>query len=85
MNFNCLMSSFVTLFALMVVNNWQFICLMFEVVTGFTWPVRLYFMLFYYLGVLIGYNVLIAFAIDIYSSVTRLEENSNEVHEKNVK
>jgi uncharacterized integral membrane protein len=70
------MSSFVTLFSLMVVNNWQFVSLMFEVASGYTWGSRLYFLLFYYIGVLIGYNVLIAFAIDIYASVKRLDEKT---------
>jgi hypothetical protein len=49
---------------------------MYEAVSGYTWAVRVYFLLFYYIGVLIGYNVLVAFAIDIYSSVVRLDEKS---------
>jgi hypothetical protein len=68
------MSSYVTLFSVMVVNNWYSICLIYEDVSGYVWVVRVYFLLFYYIGVLIGYNVLVAFAIDIYSSVKRLSD-----------
>jgi hypothetical protein len=60
----------------MVVNNWQFISLMYEEVFNWPWAVRLYFLLFYYCGVLIGYNILVAFAIDIYSSVKRLDDKA---------
>ena len=73
MNFNDLISSFVTLFALMIVNNWMVIVYLYEVVMG-TSLVKLYFVPFYYFSVVIGINIAVAFAIDMYSSVLRLDE-----------
>ena len=35
---------------------------------------RLYFCLFYYSAVIIGINIVVAFAIDMYSSVERLDK-----------
>jgi nitrogen fixation protein FixH len=64
----------------MIVNNWQFISLMYEAVHGTKW-VRLYFITFYYFGVIIGINIILAFAIDMYSAVIRMENTS----EKNLK
>lgn len=36
--------------------------------------IRYFFLLFYYLSVIIGLNIIIAFAIDMYAAVQRLEE-----------
>ena len=35
---------------------------------------RYFFIVFYYYGVIIGLNIIIAFAIDMYSAVQRLED-----------
>ena len=35
---------------------------------------RYFFVIFYYFGVIIGLNIIIAFAIDMYAAVVRLEE-----------
>ena len=72
-NFNDMGASFVTLFALMVVNNWYINVKMYTDITG-TKNVRFFFIIFYYLCVVIGLNIVIAFAIDMYSSIERLEE-----------
>lgn len=71
-NFNDLLSSIVTLFTLMVVNNWMVQVQMYTEVMGSD-VYRIYFCLFYYFSVVIGINVVVAFAIDMYSSVERLE------------
>jgi hypothetical protein len=78
MNFNCLMNSYVTLFCLSVVNNWQYICLMFVATNGYTWCTRLFFVLFYYCGVLIALNIIVAFSIDIHSAVKRMDETTQK-------
>ena len=39
---------------------------------------RYYFITFYYFGVIIGLNIIIAFAIDMYAAVQRLEEKKEE-------
>ena len=75
MNFNDLISSFVTLFALVVVNNWYVIVNVNVAAVDGNELYRLYFLAFYYFGVLIGINILISFAIDTYGAVLRLEEN----------
>lgn len=74
MNFNDLMMSMVTLFVLIVVNNWYLIVAMYVNVQGGRTIIRLYFLIFYYFGVIIGLNIVIAFAIDMYAAVSRLEE-----------
>lgn len=73
MNFNDLFSSFVTLFALMVVNNWFVIANLFVVTSGTVWA-RVYFVVFYTLSVVIVVNILIAFVIDMYLSVDSLNQ-----------
>lgn len=73
-NFNDLLMSFVTLFALVVVNNWQIIVQMCVAVRGGETDYRLYFIIFYYLCVILGVNMFVAFAIDMYCAVTRLDQ-----------
>lgn len=73
MNFNDFCSSLVTLFCLMIVNNWMDIAEMFAIVMGQNQFYKIYFALFYYFSVIIGINIAVAFAIDMYSSVERLD------------
>ena len=74
MNFNDLMSSIITLFVLIVVNNWYVIVAMCVDIKGGNTLYRYFFVVFYYFGVIIGLNIIIAFAIDMYAAVLRLEE-----------
>jgi hypothetical protein len=80
-NFNDLASSFVTLFTLMVVNNWMVTATMYVDITGTNYT-RFFFVAFYYFCVLIGLNIVIAFAIDMYGSVERLDQSLKEHQEK---
>ena len=68
-NFNDLMSSYVTLFILIVVNNWYVIVAMCVDIKGGNTLYRYFFVIFYYFGVIIGLNIIIAFAIDMYAAV----------------
>jgi len=79
MNFNDILSSFVTQYALVIVNNWYVIVDANTNAAGSAW-FRLYFLVFYYFGVLVGVNILVSFAIDMYSAVSRLDDisTSNE-------
>ena len=77
MNFNDVMSGFITLFALMVVNNWYVIVLMYSDVTQSVYD-RFFFLIFYYFGVIIGLNIVIAFAIDMYSAVLRMDKTRTD-------
>jgi site-specific recombinase len=72
------MSSIVTLFALMVVNNWYVIVSMYATVSN-TVQVRWFFLAFYYFGVLIGVNIIIGFAIEMYGAVKRIEEENTRI------
>ena len=63
LNFNDYESAFVTLFCILVVNNW------FVVVDGFAAvttdaTARLFFLSFYVVGVLVALNIVVAFVLD---------------------
>ena len=70
LNFNDFGASLVTLFHIMVVNNWFITCNMYCYVMGNNWP-RLYFISFWALTVLIMLNLVIAFIIEIYDTVSQ--------------
>lgn len=73
-NFNDLVSSLVTLFILIVVNNWYVIVEMcVDIMDGNT-LYRIYFIIWFYFGVIIGLNIIVAFAIDMYSAFERLNK-----------
>ena len=72
------MSSIITLFVLIVVNNWYVIVAMCVDIKGGNLFVRYFFVIFYYFGVIIGLNIIIAFAIDMYAAVQRLEEQTED-------
>ena len=75
-NFNDFFSSIVTLFTLMVVNNWMISVSQYTFVTTGTYNknfVRFYFIAFYYFSVIIGINLVVAYVLDMYASTERLE------------
>ena len=74
MNFNDFISSFITLFALMIVNNWMVIVEVYVDATEDAFGVKWFFFFFYYFSVVIGINIVVAFSIDMYDSVARLDE-----------
>ena len=65
-NFNDLPSGAVTLFELLVVNNWQVITSGYVAVLGER--ARWFFILFYSLGVVVMLNILVAFVLDSYDA-----------------
>ena len=71
MNFNDFGNALVTLFVLMVVNNWFLIADMFANITGVTFA-QFYFIAFYLLSVVLVLNIVVAFAIDMYCSMEEL-------------
>jgi riboflavin transporter FmnP len=73
MNFNDLLGSYLTLFALLVVNNWYVIVQMYTEIMG-SHAYRFFFLIFYYCGVTLAFNILIAFAVDICMVVERLDK-----------
>jgi len=65
MNFNDFPSSFVTLFHIMIVNNWFNTTDMCCIVMESRWPV-LYFVSFWIFTVLIMLNLVISFVLELY-------------------
>ena len=57
----------------MIVNNWMLIAEMYAIVMD-NQMYKIYFAFFYYFSVIIGINIAVAFAIDMYSSVERLDQ-----------
>lgn len=55
----------------MVVNNWYVQVDMFILVTNVY--VRYYFIAFWYFSVIVGLNIFVAYALDMYASVERLD------------
>jgi Ion transport protein len=80
-NFNDFTASFVTLFELMVVNNWMITADMFAIISGTKW-VLVYFVAFYAIAVLVGLNIIVCFAIDMYASIRRLDSEQKSHEEK---
>lgn len=73
-NFNDFFSGLITLFTLMVVNNWYVQVQMFVLVQNNNLWYRFYFIAFWYFSVIIGINIFVAFALDMYASVERLDQ-----------
>ena len=74
MNFNDMPSAMVTMFALMVVNNWQDIASMHvEATLNKREEYWLFFMCFYYFTVVMGMNIFIAFILDMHDSVLNMD------------
>ncbi len=71
-NFNDFANSYLVLFELTIVNDWQVTTEMYKTIYGTRW-ILIYFISFYILGVLVGMNILVCFAIDMYSSIGRLD------------
>ena len=64
-NFNDMMSGMNVLFNLLVINNWTNCEIGFEAVTGGKW-VRLFFLSFHVLGVILVNNLVVAFIINAF-------------------
>uniref|UniRef100_A0A7S3JYQ2 Ion transport domain-containing protein n=1 Tax=Aureoumbra lagunensis TaxID=44058 RepID=A0A7S3JYQ2_9STRA len=65
LNFNDMWSSYVTLFCILVVNNWQVLTQGFVAIAGVN--ARLFFIAFYSVGTLICVNLAVAFIIDTFT------------------
>jgi len=81
LNFNDGASSFVTLFMCMLVSSWHVIAELYTTVTG-TQLAKFYFIVFYILSVVIIINIIVAFVIDMYSSVEDIVGRRNGKQQK---
>lgn len=68
MNFNDFYASMLTLFHVLVVNNWNQTTDMYCAIMGHNWP-RLYFTTFWIICTLIMLNIVISFVLEIYGSI----------------
>ena len=82
MNFNDFGCALVTLFHMMIVNNWFITVDMYATIEGNNW-VRLFFFSFWVILVLIMFNIFIAIILEIHSSVSEIV--SKQEHQTSVK
>ena len=68
LNFNDFSGGMITMFHIMVVNNWYVTCKMYENIENHAWP-RIFFISFWVIVVLIVLNIIVSIVIDIYDSV----------------
>ena len=68
MNFNDFYASMITLFHVLVINNWNNTTDMYCTVMDAQWP-RLYFSLFWVVSVMIMLNIVISYVLEMYSIV----------------
>ena len=73
-NFDDILHSFITLFVLMIVNNWQVVAKGYAAITS-TWS-YLFFIFFYLFVVLVITNVTAAFVLDLYDSISTTLDKS---------
>lgn len=64
----------------MVVNNWMVTVELLCTIKGSNFY-RFYFILFYYFSVMIGINIIMAFILDVYSSVEKQAEDREKTIE----
>jgi len=67
-NFNSTPNSFITLFSLLIVNNWNQVVASFVLLTG-TRLTRLFFIMFYMFGVLVAYTIVVTCIIECVISL----------------
>lgn len=63
-------SACVTLFELLIQNNWNITVEVYKYATGSNW-VKIYFIVFIFLADFIGLNILVSFIIDLYVSAVQ--------------
>ena len=80
MNFNDFGAGMVTLFHIMVVNNWFVTCNMYCEVMGANWP-RIFFIVFWIVTVLIMLNLVISFILEIFADVGQAVEKVHARHD----
>lgn len=78
MNFNDILSSFVTLYALIIVNNWWVISGMYVDIMGGSYVWQLFFISFYYFSIIIGVNLFVAQVLNMYAAVEKLDNEKTE-------
>ena len=79
-NFNDYGSAYVTLFVLMIQNNWHLVTFMYTILDE-SLQVYLFFTCFYFMTVIVILNIVLAFIIDIYMSIEEQnKKGTEEIH-----
>ena len=71
MNMNDMLTSFITLFAILVVNNFQVVVEVFTTVMDSPYPIW-FFVAFYFLSVVVLVEIVVALVIDMYGHISEL-------------
>eukprot|EP00761_Pharyngomonas_kirbyi_P013252 gb/GECH01013279.1/.p1 GENE.gb/GECH01013279.1/~~gb/GECH01013279.1/.p1 ORF type:complete len:556 (+),score=116.92 gb/GECH01013279.1/:1-1668(+) len=77
-NFNSLPESLMTLFHLMIVNNWM--VTMYGAMAATSGWIIIYFLVFYFIAVVVGMNLVMAFVLEVF--LWRLEQKRKEEKEE---
>jgi voltage-gated sodium channel len=80
LNFNDLGASYITLFSIMLETEWDQISAMLVRLSS-RW-IQLYFFAFYFTCIIIGLNLIVAFAIDMHCSIEKLDRQQQEHEDK---
>ena len=80
---NDMITSFITLFCVMV-SNWQITIEMYSTVSQSSF-IYVYFVSFYFFSVIIILNILVAFTIDVYLKITKRYKLISNEHERSFK
>ena len=78
LNFNDFPSGLITLFSMMLFNNWQFIWDQFDFMIESTGRTNGFFLTFMVLAAYIIINILVAFVIDVYTQIERSQRKGIE-------
>lgn len=76
LNFNDFLGSLLTLFVLMIENNWFVICNMYICVSGSSSPI-LFFLAFWIITACTMLNIVISFVLEIYDNVQEMVLEKN--------
>ena len=77
MNMNDMLSSFITLFAIMVVNNFQVVVQVYTFLTGTNYS-RWFFIIFYLLSVVMLIDLVVALVLNMYDQIAELNQQKKE-------
>lgn len=85
LNFNDFLSGLITLFSMMLFNNWQFIWDQFNFVVDNRTTSGLYFFSFMVMSQYVLINILMAFIIDVYTSIEEQQKKEQEERQFSIK
>ena len=82
LNFNDFASGLVTLFSMMLFNNWQFIWEQFDFTIENRTVTNLFFLTFMVMATYVIINILMAFVIDVYTSIEDTHKEEKEARKQ---